>query len=192
MKIIFRLSLLITISGLTNPLNAQNLNQYVIGHVSGSFENNSQFYMKDEKIGALAPPDLIGSNSYLKLDYNYGKFSTGLQFESYLPSTLGYFPIPVSNGSKIVNKYFKYSEDKFSLQVGDFYEQFGSGLIFRSYENRQIGINNALEGFNIHVDPYNGIKMKIIYGSTRKILDYSNSVTRGLDVDLNLNNVFKF
>jgi hypothetical protein len=72
------------------------------------------------------------------------------------------------------------------VQVGDFYEQFGSGLIFRAYENRQIGINNALEGFNIHVDPTKFLKIKTIYGRTRKIFDYTNTVTRGIDADLNV------
>ena len=173
-----------------NSLFAQQLSQYIKGHFNGSFENYSQYYMKDEIIGASLPQDRIGSNSFLKLDYNYGKFSTGVQFESYLPPVLGYFPIPVTNQSKIVNKYFKYTEDKFSVQVGDFYEQFGSGLIFRSFENRQIGINNALEGFNVYVEPANFLKVKVIYGRTRKIFDYSNSVTRGVDAEFDLNKMF--
>lgn len=172
---------------LINSAFSQQLNQFIKGHFNGSYENYSQYYMKDDEIGAILPPDKFGSNGFLKLDYNYGKFSAGMQVESYLPAILGYFPLPVKNQTKIINKYFKYSDKHFSVQVGDFYEQFGSGLIFRAYENRQIGINNALEGFNIQVDPTRFLKIKTVYGRTRKLLGYSNSITRGADADININ-----
>ncbi len=165
--------------------NAQNLNDVLKGHLNGSFENLTQNYQNDPKIGAFSPQDKIGSNNFLKLDYTYGKISAGIQYESNLPSILGYYALPINN-SGIVNKYFKYSEKNFTIQVGDFYEQFGSGLIFRSFENRQIGINNALQGVNIYVEPTNFSKIKVIYGRTRKLYEYSNSVVRGLDADVDL------
>lgn len=173
----------------STKITAQNLNNYIKGHLNGSVENYSQYYMKDEKIGAYIPPDRYGSNTFLKLDYNYGKFSTGIQLESYMPPILGFFPVSVNNQNKIINKYFKYTEDKFSIQIGDFYEQFGNGLIFRAYENRQIGINNAMEGINVHVEPTSFLKMKIVYGRTRKIMDYANSVSRGMDAEIDVNNL---
>ena len=175
----------------TNISYSQQLNQYIKGHFNGSYENYSQYYMEDQEIGAILPPDKFGSNGFLKLDYNYGKFSAGMQVESYLPAILGYFPIGVKNQTKIVNKYFKYTDKKFSLQVGDFYEQFGSGLVFRAFENRQIGINNAMEGFNVHVQPFEFMKLKVVYGRTRKLMEYSNSLTRGLDADVSLNKLLK-
>jgi len=168
-----------------NAAFSQQLDQLLKGHLNGSFENFSQLYMKDDKIGASVPQDKVGSNSFLKLDYTFGKFTTGVQYESYLPSILGYYALP-QNQSKMVNKYFKYTEDKFSVQIGDFYEQFGSGLIFRSFENRQIGINNALEGVNIYVQPTAFTKVKALYGRTRKLFDYSNSIVRGVDAEFDL------
>jgi hypothetical protein len=59
-----------------------------IGHFSGSFDMYSQYYMKDEKTGAVLPQDKIGSNNFLKLDYSYKKFTAGVQFEAYLPLLL--------------------------------------------------------------------------------------------------------
>ncbi len=32
----------------------------------------------------------------------------------------------------------------FDLTLGDFYEQFGSGLLFRAYEDRFLGLDNAV------------------------------------------------
>ncbi|MBY0478127.1 MAG: hypothetical protein K2Q24_10810 [Chitinophagaceae bacterium] len=132
------------------------------GHLSGSLDSYTQFYQKDEKINAILPQDRVSSNNFLKLDYNYKGFSAGVQFESYLPSIAG-FPFTI-NESKLINRYFKYNAKKFSVQVGDFYEQFGSGLVYRSWENRQIGINNALEGINVQVTPVSFLHIKVING----------------------------
>lgn len=159
------------------------------GHLGGSFESYTQFYQKDQKINAILPQDRVGSNNYLKLDYNNRNFSAGVQFESYLPSIAG-FPFTI-NESKIVNKYFKYTAKKFSVQVGDFYEQFGSGLIFRSWENRQIGINNAIEGVNVQVSPLSFIKIKAIAGRQRKVFDHANSTVRGADVEIDFSAIKK-
>lgn len=157
--------------------NAQTTNT---GHLSGSFDSYTQFYQKDEKINAILPQDRVGSNNFLKLDYSYKNFTAGVQFESYLPSIAG-FPFTI-NESKLANRYFKYTAKKISVQVGDFYEQFGSGLVYRSWENRQIGINNALEGINIQLTPLPFLHVKAISGKQRKIFDRANSVVRGADV----------
>lgn len=171
--------------------HAQYNSQYITGHFNGSYENNSQYYLKDVKIGAIPPLDKFASNGFFKLDYNFADFSAGIQYETYLPPIMGYFPFTVESNNKIVNKYFKYSEKKFFVQVGDFYEQFGSGLIFRAYENRQIGINNALEGFKAYVEPTDFMKVKVIYGRTREIFDYSKALTRGVDAEINLISLLK-
>jgi hypothetical protein len=170
---------------------AQNLSSFIKGHFNGSFESYNQYYMKDTSIGALLPPDRFGSNNFLKLDYNYGDFTAGVQFEAFLPPVLGFFPTQVKSQSKIVNKYFKYKKENFTIQVGDFYEQFGSGLTLRAFENRQIGINNAIEGVNIHVKPADYLQIKAVYGRTRRLFEYSNSMVRGGDAEIDLTKLLK-
>lgn len=169
------------------------LEQLAKGHLSGSFESYTQLYREDTKIGAIPPQDKIGSNNFFKLDYTYKQFTAGVQYEAYLPAIQG-FPFSSTkmdrNEGKLVNRYFRYNGDKFSVQVGDFYEQFGSGLVFRSWENRQIGINNALEGVNVQVQPVDFVKLKVVYGRPRKYFDYANAVVRGADADINLNRLF--
>jgi hypothetical protein len=166
---------------------SQPVSSLVKGHFSGSYESYSQVYLKDTSIGATLPPDQIGSNNFLKLDYNYGRFSAGIQYESYLPAIQGFFAIDQPAGSKLINKYFRYDGEKFSLQLGDFYEQFGSGLVFRAFENRQIGINNAMEGVNIYVEPTDFLKLKVLYGKPRRFFTYEDAVIRGADAELDLN-----
>src|SRR6185503_8190635 len=177
--------LLICCSLIAFLLQAQKEN----GHFSGSFESYTQYYHKDDKINAVVPQDKIGSNNYLKLDYNYKQFTAGVQFEAYLPAIQG-FPFQLNSG-KLVNKYFKYTANNFSVQVGDFYEQFGSGLAFRAWENRQIGINNALEGASTHVTPLPFLNFKAIYGRQRKVFDYANSNVRGLDAEIDFSKTGK-
>ncbi|NDC77083.1 MAG: hypothetical protein EBZ67_04305, partial [Chitinophagia bacterium] len=110
---------------------AQTPGSLIRGHLNGSYEGLAQYYLRDAHIGAVVPQDRFGTNSFLKLDYTHGSFSGGLQFESYLPPILGFYPVPVKAGNKIVNRYVRYADDKFSITAGDFYEQFGSGLILR-------------------------------------------------------------
>lgn len=159
----------------------------MVGQLSGSFETITQFYQKDTKIGAVLPADRVGSNNYLKLDYSYKQFTAGVQFESYLPSLPQFFDqFTILQESKLVNKYFRYQNQTFGVMVGNFYEQFGSGLIFRSWENRQIGINNALEGAAFYLQPLPFIHLKGVYGKPRKLFQQANGIVRGIDGTIDL------
>ena len=64
-----------------------------------------------------------------------------------------------------------WTDKHWSITAGDYYEQFGSGLILRSWEDRQLGFNNSLGGgraaFNL-LD--NAIAGKVIYGIPRYYL----------------------
>lgn len=57
------------------------------------------------------------------------------------------------------------------LTVGDFYEQFGSGVLLRSYEERNLGIDNAIRGGRITARPYEGIAIKALWGQHRNYFD---------------------
>jgi len=46
------------------------------------------------------------------------------------------------------------------VTVGNYYEQFGSGMIFRSYEERGLGYDNAMDGVRIKYVPYKGVYLK--------------------------------
>lgn len=139
------------------------------GIFNGSFESNTIFYVDDSKIGSFAPEYSIGSNNYLKLDYTKGRFSVGLQAE-YYPHPLQGFPQELE-GFGVPYKYVSWTDKHWSITAGDYYEQFGSGLILRSWEDRQLGFNNSLGGgraaFNL-LD--NAIAGKVIYGIPRYYL----------------------
>ncbi|NOQ73799.1 MAG: hypothetical protein GQ574_17460 [Crocinitomix sp.] len=162
------------------------------GTVTGNMESNVQYLNTDTLIGATAPDQKVVANTYMNINYSVGKFRAGARFESYLPAIAGY-PAFYS-GSGMPYKYVQYAGNQITVTAGNFYEQFGSGLIFRSYEERALGLDNAMEGASIRFSPLKGIDLKGVIGRQRvnffegqRFL--SEGLVRGLDGSINLNEV---
>ena len=160
-------------------------------YVSGSFESNSQILQDDSGLNFNAPSDNFRSNNYFQLDFQNGKILYGVQFESYLPSALLGYSDVFSDNSEIAQYYLKYQNEKNEITIGSFYEQFGNGLIFRAWEDRQLGINNSIMGVNYKYYPSDNLGFSIIHGKQREGFDYSNSVISGLNSDYNLSKLLK-
>jgi hypothetical protein len=143
------------------------------GQIHGNFETVIQTYQTDTIIGIAeedVPDEKILSNSYLNLSYTKGKFSAGIRYEAYLNTLLGYDNR--YDGHGIAHRYASYVSDNLEVTVGNFYEQFGNGLVLRSYEEKTLGIDNAIDGFKVKFKPYAGIKLTGIYGKTAILLGY--------------------
>ncbi len=160
-------------------------------YVSGSFDSNSQILQDDSGLNFNAPNDNFRSNNYFQLDFQNGKILYGVQFESYLPSALLGYSDVFSDNSEIAQYYLKYQNEKNEITIGSFYEQFGNGLIFRAWEDRQLGINNSIMGVNYKYYPSDNLEFSIIHGKQRVGFDFSNSVISGLNSDYNLNKLLK-
>jgi hypothetical protein len=159
------------------------------GTFSGGIESTSQWYQDDEDIGFEQPQDPFRSNNYIRLDYNHGKFSAGLQYEAYLPSALlGYSD--KFNDNKIATYYVNYKDEQFDITAGNFYEQFGSGLILRSWEDRQIGINNSIRGVKVAYTPNDFTTIKGLIGKNRLGFETTAGTVGGIDVETNILRLF--
>lgn len=174
--------------GVVVSLSAQN---NVNGTLTGSLESNNIYYVKDSKLNgskATNPDDHFGSNSYLKLDYMRGKFSAGLQLEAFLPALQGYDYLLYGGGKRTMlgSKYIQWEDNAFSFRAGNIYEQFGTGLIFRSYEDRTLGFNNSLEGVTGRFSYRNYFAVKAMYGRPRLYLGYAESSIRGGNLNVSL------
>ncbi len=55
---------------------------------------------------------------------------------------------------------------------GTFYDQFGSGLLFRSYEERMLGFNNALLGARATYSYKGMVNVKALWGTPRFGMTY--------------------
>ena len=126
-------------------------------NISGNVSVMWQSYAEDTLIGAQVPPSKSGYNAFANLLYNQGNFSAGIRYESYLNSLLG-FPGRF-DGSGVGYRFGRYTDRERGVDVtiGNFYDQFGSGLVFRSYEERLLGIDNAMDGFRVILTPFRGI-----------------------------------
>lgn len=162
------------------------------GYFYGEFETNAQLLQDDKDIGFTAPEDPFRANSYLQLNYNYGKITAGLQYEAYLPSALiGYDPI-LDGQNGVASYYLNYRDEKFDVTAGYFYEQFGSGLILRSWEDRQLGINSALRGIRVKAYLTKDLDITALYGEQRNGFEVSNGVVQGVDANLSLSDLLGF
>ncbi|MEO9964884.1 MAG: DUF6029 family protein [Reichenbachiella sp.] len=156
-----------------------------VGQLSGGFESTSQFYKNDETINAQKPDQGLGTNNYFKLDYSIGQFTFGVRYEAYLPPLLGY-PEEL-NQKGVVNRFATYQNEVLRVTAGNFYEQFGAGLILRAYEERLLGIDNSIDGIHVQVTPKPGIELTGLYGVQRDNFEEGEGQVRGLDVVLELN-----
>jgi hypothetical protein len=147
------------------------------GSVSGNLQMLWQSYSEDALIGAIVPPEKSGFNAFGNLIYQQGGFSAGMRYESYLNAVLG-FPGRFK-GSGIGYRYARYADPtgKVDFTIGNFYEQFGSGMILRAYEERALGIDNALDGVRLIIRPIEGIELKALYGRQR--LDFDSRLING-------------
>ena len=142
------------------------------GYVTGSLESNNNVYVEDvvNDFYPSAQPQLqdggiYATNNYLKVDWYKDRLSAGMQMEGYFPSLVG-FPIAENNLS-LSNLYVSWKDKTYSVTAGTFYEQFGSGLLFRSWEDRMLGLNNALLGARATYNWGSKIAVKAFWGIPR-------------------------
>ena len=169
----------------TSIILAQNNSNLTVG-----FESNSQYYMDDEKTGDFTEENRFRSNNYLKIDYLISNFYFGIQTESYEPMSLLNYS-PDFNQTNIALYYAGYKSKKIEVAAGYFYEQYGSGLILRSWENRQLGINNALRGAKVKFSPSENIEFSALYGSQRSGFDVSDASIYGFNSEINISSILK-
>jgi len=168
--------------------NAQEQNKG--GSVTGNMESIFQYLNEDTLIGADQPDTKGLLNTYMNVFYTNGNFKAGMRVESYLPRIQGY-PNRF-DGTGIGMRYVGYENDFIDITLGSFYEQFGSGMIFRAYEDRALGYDNMMDGGRVILRPMKGVKLKGVYGRQRASFQsgrivHSDGITRGFDGEVNLN-----
>ena len=169
---------------------ANNDKDWSKGYITGSFESNTNLYNEDTKTAATVPDGKFGSNNYLKLDYYNNKISAGIQMEAYAPVLEGY-PAYLQ-GAALTNYYINWTDEDFTITAGTFYDQFGSGLLFRSWEDRALGLNNALTGARLTYNYGDILAVKAIWGMPRYGMKFSQTQVKGADVSFAISNLAKW
>ena len=156
--------------------------------VHGNFQIDAQYYLEDSTIGAPVVPEKILSNGFGNLTFSRGNFNAGIRYESYQNALLGFDTR--YKGSGITYRYATYTVENLEITLGNFYDQFGSGLIFRSYEERGLGIDNAMDGIRLKYNPWDGVYVKGFIAEQRTYFDKAGLV-RGFDGEVALMDAIK-
>lgn len=170
-----------------NPFFAQ-LNE-AAQNIHGNFQIEMQNCEDDTATGTQPVNERLRYNAFGNINYISGGFSAGIRYESYNPVMLGFLP-DYSNRSGIPYRYARYQHKDIDITVGNFYEQFGSGLIFRTYEDRGLLYDNAMDGFRAIYTPKNGVTLKGIVGRQRVFWGLSDGVIKGFDGEVSITELF--
>lgn len=160
------------------------------GQLHGNFSTDAQYYNEDADIGAIVPRPRLAYNAWMNLIYTSGAFEAGGRLESYEPALAGYPAGQPYTGSGVGYRYAKYRLSDLEVTAGNFFEQFGQGLVFRAYEERYLGVDNAMDGIRLKYKPYRGIYLKAVAGRQRFAFDNGPvkgvGLVRGADAEINL------
>lgn len=167
---------------------SQETNSSDQGSVHGNFQIDAQYYQPDSLIGAPRVPEKLLSNAFGNINYNKGNFSAGVRYEAYNNVRQGFDTRYKGNG--LVNRFARYKTDILDVTVGHIYEQFGSGLTFRTYYEPGLLYDNALDGIRVISSPLKGVTLKALVGKQRYFFSEGDGIVRGGDCDINLNELF--
>jgi hypothetical protein len=156
------------------------------GNLSGSIDFQGNFFIRDTLIGAFNIPQYdyqkFGAQGWVNLNYrNYG-FDIGIRYDMFNNSNL-LVPTQSYTAQGIGNWYVKKSIDKFDFAAGYLYDQIGSGIIFRAYEERPLAIDNALVGLSAAYRFNKDFKIKAFTGRQKQQFNIYGSVLKGVNID---------
>ena len=154
------------------------------GNVTGNVQMDAQMSRADSTIGASDMVDKMRLNARADILYTNGNFSGGLRFEMYQNPLLGFDA--EWRGQGLANYFVAYNTKRISVTAGWFYEQFGSGMILRAYEDRYLGLDNAMLGLNLTLRPIEGVTIKALTGRQRHYWSLGDGLVRGVDGEVNI------
>ena len=159
--------------------------------VHGSIQSDILIPQADHKIGTGTYNDWGLTNTYAEVGLTSKHIEAGVRAE-YLEHPLPGFDDPRFNGWGVSNIYVKALGNGFDVTVGDFYDQFGSGFVFRTYEERSLGIDNSIRGARLNVSAVKGANLKLLGGVQRCFWDWDTDAwLGGADLELNMEQYFK-
>ncbi|MBK6902597.1 MAG: hypothetical protein IPH04_07230 [Saprospirales bacterium] len=156
------------------------------GRISGNLEANGNFFLRDTLIGAANTPQydrqIFGSDAWLNLNYSNWGFDFSIRFD-------------VFNNSNLLNPQGSYTDlgigrwyihkevENFDFSAGYLYDQIGSGIIFRSYEQRALLIDNALVGLRVGYNFGEHLRVKAFSGLQKQQFELYKSVIAGASIE---------
>ena len=157
------------------------------GVITGSLQSNINFFMKDSAINAYGTPQyekqLYSADNWLNVNFRKGTFSAGVRLDvfnnSYLLNPNGGSYTAIGLGNWFVSKKI----GKLSFTGGYIYDQIGTGIIYRAYEERPLAIDNALFGVKAEYEILPDWKIKGFTGKQKAQLNTYGAVIKGAAIE---------
>ena len=151
----------------------------------GSVQSDIMAPQQDDDIKTGVVDDWALTNTYIDLGLRSKWIDAGTRLEFTKHPLPGFEEDFRGNG--IPHLFIKGKFKGFDVTLGDLYYQFGSGFIFRAYEERSLGIDNAIRGARINVTGVKGVQFKVLGGLQRRYWEWSkNSMIAGADLEINV------
>ncbi len=183
---LFKNIIICSILGLLSlPTSAQIGN----GRLSGDLMSNLNFYQRDTSIEADGTPlynnFLNGGESWFGVRYATNDFAVNVRFDGFYNSIL-FNPQSYLNDQGIGMWSIEKSLEKVNLdlKVGYIYTQIGSGLLFRSYEDRGLLIDNALVGFSSDWRANDHLRIKAMMGKQKFLFSQFDPTIKAISADM--------
>ncbi len=158
---------LLGLIGLPFAASAQGL---AGGRLSGDLQSNVLFFNEDPSINATGTPQYnnfrSGSESWLSLRYTQKDFSAFVRLDGFYNSNL-YNPTLAYNGVGLGAVTLTKTVGDLQFTGGYIYDQIGSGILFRAYEDRGLLIDNALIGLHVRYKPTDHFTIKGFMGNQK-------------------------
>jgi len=156
------------------------------GNFTGGLQTSANFFMRDSLIGAANIPQydrqLFGSQTWLDLGYSIDGFDLGIRFDAF-------------NNSNLLNPNDSYTDEgigrwhvakkinNFDIRVGHIYDQIGSGIIYRAFEERPLLIDNPLYGVRLIYDLTENWQIKGFSGRQKVLFSEYRPTVKGATVE---------
>ncbi|MBK6890166.1 MAG: hypothetical protein IPI59_07115 [Sphingobacteriales bacterium] len=166
-----------------HPVVAQDKAQF-----SGDLQSNTKFFIADSARGAVNVPFydylFFGSENWLNLNCRVQGYEIGARFD-FFQNTNIFSPTVAYSGQGIGRWYVSKHIENFSITAGHFYDQYATGHIFRAYEARPLGIDQAILGVNLGYKFNNHLNARASSGVEKNIFTTYRPVLKGGNLEGN-------
>ncbi|MCS7301866.1 MAG: DUF6029 family protein [Bacteroidota bacterium] len=145
---------------------------------------DAQSYTPDSAINAPAVREKVLAQGFFNVLYSSERLRLGFRYEAYFNPLLGIDPRYEGNGFPY--RFVQYVGDRFDVTIGNSYEQFGSGMILRTYEERSLGFDNSIDGVRLKVRPIDGVQLTALFGKQRAFFGLGPGIVRAADLNIEL------
>lgn len=154
--------------------------------ISGSLQMNANVFIRDSLIGAANIPqyekEFFGGEAWLGLNVSHMGFDIGVRYDLFNNSNL-LNPTDSYTDQGIGMWYVHKTINKLGITAGYIYDQIGSGMIFRAWEDRPLLIDNALKGLKLEYQFSDNFRIKGFSGRQKNLFDTFGSVISGFNAE---------